>query len=154
MENLKSCAIVVCVAATVIALIKNFIPSEKFEQPMKLLLSAFAVLAVMTPLKNVVGELPELAKQSVEYRGDYSDKAADILSEQLSIQLNNKLHMLGIETESITAVIKIDDENGIYIQSVGIDISKEFKDREGEIKELILKETGIGPQIEFKSEEG
>lgn len=152
MESVQSSAVIICIAAAVIAIINNFVPAEKFRQPMRLLLSAFAVLALLVPVRNVIDELPDAVNECNVHAVDYNQKAVRILSEQTSAQIKNMLESEGIKTD-VTAEVKIDSENGIYIQSVRIDINIGFKSREQEIRELILKKTGTEPQIVFKSEE-
>lgn len=153
MESIRAGATVICVAATVVAMIKNFIPSSGFEKTMRLLLGSFAVLSITMFLKTTVTELPSITQKSFNVETDYNQKAEQIMSDQLAQMTEARLRENEIETKVINAEVKIDDENGIYVHSVCIEISKEFKNRETDIRRIVEKETGIEPEIVFASEE-
>lgn len=129
METVKFTVLQGCLAGLIISVIASIVPEEKFSSQLKVIFSAFFILAVFSALKN---ELPEILSGGEPdiYTEEYSSIEAAAREEmKIYIKKNTEqalkelLTEEGIETDIIEAEINVDEEYKVTLVSVIISTS-------------------------------
>ena len=113
----------ICVTALITALYKALVPSDKMSSQIKLLVSCFFVLSVMSVIRGGtdIGELTDIVSIDTSYN-DYSAELEEMTAYETANSLKRvigeRLSEAGITPEKIYIDVNITDNGSISISEV------------------------------------
>ena len=150
MNEVKSWAMVICLAAASCALLDMISPSGKMEKIIRFVFGAFMICAIINPFISMVRgydfdlQLSDSQKKD-EYK--FSRKISDIENEVIEAKIKNlvekTLNDVNIEPQKIDIFMDRSEEDGISINSVRVNLKKENADRQEEVKNMIKEKLGL-----------
>lgn len=145
----------ICICAVITAIFKMLIPSDKFEKQVKLVISCFFVVSVMTLAGEGVGidDLRDIFNTDIEYV-DYSAEfyklTADEVADELRQRIRDKLQQEGISSEKIYIGVNISDSGSISISEIGL-VLEEFNEYDAE-RAVMITRSLVGKETEVEVE--
>ncbi len=154
MADLKVWAISLCVAAVAGGVMNLLIPNTSLEKIMKLVIAAFFLSCIISP---VILHFPEihltLAQDAKEEMQQVQNSLTTTVDEQVSgavsVKVDALLKEIGVGAENISIRYNTADNASISISQIDIVLPPGFISREAEIREYISQKTGNRVNITF-----
>ncbi len=153
MEMIKTIAINICIVMIITGIFSVLVPSKNFEKILSFAISLFFVCSIAIPL--IRGELKFDFTPQNEYLSSFEndldmsmdDSVKSLAQNNLTSVIDELLRQNDIIAKKIDVSINITEDDSININNVKIHISENDEIFELKIKEIILREVGITPEI-------
>lgn len=153
MTSLNTAAVSICICCVICSILSLIFPNGTTEKIMNLLLGAFLVCSMLIPMLTFISSFSiesDVVENSFEYKDDYYSYEKEVLSttaKNLVVVTNDFLASENISANDIKISIKKSENNSIYISSIYIYISDEYKGRIDEIKRIVLRNMSKEPVV-------
>ena len=153
MSGVYTAAATVCASCVVISLLSRFVTDGGTKKLLTLVLGAFAVVALIFPLRGTVSEIVtqiETAQAPEQDESVAESCRAAVLAQtkaNLEQALTDILAQNGIAVKSAEVVLAIADESRVVISSVTLTVSEETARRRDDIDRLTEEHFAVRPQI-------
>lgn len=145
----------ICICAVIAAIFRSLIPSDKFEKQVKLVISCFFVVSVLSLVSNGVGfdditDFFSIDTDYVDYTGELCKLTADEVADELRTRIKSELEKKGIITEKIYIGVNISDSGSISISEIGL-VLDDFNEYDAE-RAVIVTRSLVGKETEVEAE--
>jgi hypothetical protein len=137
----------------IITLLQLVLPNGRMQRSMRLVMGAFAVLTILSPLTKLsVSDGWTSLFSTVDLDTDsYIDQTNEAILQQSQASIEaltaQTLQQINVEPEKIAVVMDTTEDNCIAIEKVVVQISLLDAERSTEIAEAITKELGIQGEV-------
>lgn len=153
MENLKSWAVCVVVSSAVAAVVELLAPGGGGEKPVKFITSVFVLFAFVSPFADFEPLSFEYTQgvedfiEANELQEQIESQAKDSLESQIRSMLSAYIESIGAVCGSVEAVVSINSDKEIYLDSITVYISNGNEETRRKITEYSRENFGIVPEI-------
>ena len=153
MENLKSWAVCVVVSSAVAAVVELLAPGGGGEKPVKFITSVFVLFAFVSPFADFEPLSFEYTQgvedfiEANELQEQIESQAKDRLESQIRSMLSAYIESIGAVCGSVEAVVSINSDKEIYLDSITVYISNGNEETRRKITEYSRENFGIVPEI-------
>jgi len=157
MESVKEAAICICVCCILCGTVKMLTPSTSFDKLIKLVVGAFLVCSIVTPVSHAIKEIrsPEIAVSVMEENEKVEDAVLTFTSEMLSSvvsgQIESALLSKNTEAQDIKIYMDILNDGSISISQAEVTLSEEDYLKREMLSETVFSRTGVN--VKFIAEE-
>ncbi len=145
----------ICICAVITAIFRMLIPSDKFEKQVKLVISCFFVVSVMSLIGECAGindfsDIFDIDTEYVDYSAELYKLTADEVADELRERIKEKLQQEGISTEKIYIGVNISDSGSISISEIGL-VLEDFNEYDAE-RAVMITRSLVGKETEVEAE--
>ena len=145
MDELKNWLISVIISVLCATVVYLMSPNSSVKRALKTVVSLFILCALFSPFFS--GVKLDISENILDFQGQSSQLNVQIQDEMVSVmeldvqtKINEYLKTLKINDAKIKVLIDKDKTNLLYVKSIELTLSKEYKEHQEEIcKELISK---------------
>ena len=153
MSTVTNTAVVLCTCVIACILIKMLVPQGRTQKTMNIIVTAFLIIVMISPIKNLVASgtsfkisTPDESKIMEEY----SDKVLAQTQDNLRKSLLSVLEQNGVTPEDVFVKLKTDNENGIIIDYIYIYLNENSRGKSGDAIKITEENFSITPEIVVK----
>ena len=153
MSTVTNTAVVLCTCVIACILIKMLVPQGRTQKTMNIIVTAFLIIVMISPIKNLVASgnsfdisTPDESKIMEEYSGKVLSQTQDNLRKSLISVLEQN----GVTPEDVFVKIKTDNENGIIIDYIYIYLNENSRGKSGDAIKITEENFSITPEIVVK----
>lgn len=153
MSALSGAAAVICYTAVAVTLLSVLIPQKRMTVVFGFVLGIFFLSTVCVALKDTCShiEIPQMQdaapSDTIQYDSEYTDLVAGATADYVVEALRDLLLNEGIAVEDITVVLKISENDRIYVSSAVIYITSEYQDVIPDIKSIVYRNIAKEPTV-------
>lgn len=154
MSNLASVVAVACASALICTLVSNFVSNTSAKRIINLVLGAFIICCIISPVKNAFSAIKNSSDSASEItvQGATDDEAYNKLilrqtQENLENTLSDLLYQNGVGINRCEIILALRNETSIIISSISIYISDEYIRYANLIENVTFQNFGITPNI-------
>ncbi len=155
MDGIKEIGFSVSIILIVTGIFSMLVPTDRMEKTMKLTLSVFFLISLVTPFVNadfsfdVSDSYKEYAYEDTALSAGFNEKTKNLTEQYIASQLKNLLKDEGYYVNKITVSVNITAQNSIDISEVVITLPETYIQKEDKIKAVIKENLGES-NITFK----
>lgn len=153
MSTVTNTAVVLCTCVIACILIKMLVPQGRTQKTMNIIVTAFLIIVMISPIKNLVASgnsfdisTPDESKIMEEY----SDKVLAQTQDNLRKSLLSVLEQNGVTPRDVFVKLKTDNENGIIIDYIYIYLNENSRVKSGDAIKITEENFSITPEIVVK----
>ena len=153
MSTVINTAVVLCTCVIACILIKMLVPQGRTQKTMNIIVTAFLIIVMISPIKNLVASgnsfdisTPDESKIMEEY----SDKVLAQTQDNLRKSLLSVLEQNGVTPRDVFVKLKTDNENGIIIDYIYIYLNENSRAKSGDAIKITEENFSITPEIVVK----
>lgn len=153
MNTVTNTAVVLCTCVIACILIKMLVPQGRTQKTMNIIVTAFLIIVMISPIKNLVASgtsfeisTPDESKIMEEYSGKVLSQTQDNLRKSLLSVLEQN----GVTPEDVFVKLKTDNENGIIIDYIYIYLNENNRVKSGDAIKITEENFSITPEIVVK----
>lgn len=155
MDAIRIWAMAVCAAAIAASIAQLAAPEGKVQKAMRCVIGLFFVCCVMapfaqgitTPAENLTNREEPQMKSEYALTQEIARQTADTFAENVRQIVTDVLADRQIFPEEIQVGVHVDEDSGIHINSLEIQLATEDFSSKEEILQLVKEETGITPEV-------
>ncbi|SDN35937.1 stage III sporulation protein AF [Acetanaerobacterium elongatum] len=154
MADIKIWAISLCVAAVAGGIMNLLIPNTSLEKIMKLVVAAFFLSCVISPVIMRFPEIRLTLTQDVKARvNEVQENLVSAVDGQVSAAVTERVKKLlkdiRVEAENISVRYNTADNTSISISQIDVVFKNKYASRKAEIKEYLSSKTGNQVNVYF-----
>lgn len=161
MEEIRQFASMLCIAAVGCCMLKMLLPESTMEPVLKVVLSAFFLLCLLTPLRGIAPSLSaapallegQASPSTQSLTQAYNRQIEKAVADNLEAVISAKLEGMGISGANICINVNMDDGGRIDITGVEIAVDGEYAPRAREIEDYVTRELELPCVVEAIGEE-
>lgn len=153
MSTVTNTAVVLCTCVIACILIKMLVPQGRTQKTMNIIVTAFLIIVMISPIKNLVASgnsfdisTPDESKIMEEYSGKVLSQTQDNLRKSLLSVLEQN----GVTPQDVFVKLKTDNENGIIIDYIYIYLNENSRGKSGDAIKITEENFSITPEIVVK----
>lgn len=153
MSTVTNTAVVLCTCVIACILIKMLVPQGRTQKTMNIIVTAFLIVVMISPIKNLVSSgtsldisTPDESKIMEEYSGKVLSQTQDNLRKSLLSVLEQN----GVTPQDVFVKLKTDNENGIIIDYIYIYLNENSRGKSGDAIKITEENFSITPEIVVK----
>lgn len=153
MSTVTNTAVVLCTCVIACILIKMLVPQGRTQKTMNIIVTAFLIIVMISPIKNLVASgtsldisTPDESKIIEEYSGKVLSQTQDNLRKSLLSVLEQN----GVTPQDVFVKLKTDNENGIIIDYIYIYLNENSRGKSGDAIKITEENFSITPEIVVK----
>ncbi|MGN1132008.1 MAG: hypothetical protein ACI4RL_03820 [Ruminococcus sp.] len=153
MSTVTNIAVVLCTCVTACILIKMLVPQGRTQKTMNIIITAFLIIVMISPIKNFVASGNSLdisTPDESQIMEQYNSKVLSQTQDNLRRSLLSVLQQNGITPEDVFVKLKTDNENGIIIDYIYIYLNENNIGQSGDAIKLTEENFSITPEIVVK----
>lgn len=153
MSTVTNTAVVLCTCVIACILIKMLVPQGKTQKTMNIIVTAFLIIVMISPIKNLVasGNSFEISTpDESKIMEEYSSKVLSQTQDNLRKSLLSVLEQNGVTPEDVFVKLKTDNENGIIIDYIYIYLNENSRGKSGDAIKITEENFSITPEIVVK----
>ncbi|MGN0460631.1 MAG: stage III sporulation protein AF [Ruminococcus sp.] len=153
MNTVTNIAVVLCTCVTACILIKMLVPQGRTQKTMNIIITAFLIIVMISPIKNFVASGSSLdmsTPDESQIMDEYNSKVLSRTQDNLRSSLLSVLQQNGINPEDVFVKLKTDNENGIIIDYIYIYLSENNRGQISDAIEVTEENFSITPEIVVK----
>ena len=153
MSTVTNIAVVLCTCVIACILIKMLVPQGRTQKTMNIIITAFLIIVMISPIKNCVASGSSLdisTPDESRIMDEYNSKVLSQTQDNLRNSLISLLTQNGINFDDIFVRLKTDNENGIIIDYIYIYLSENNIGQSGDAIKLTEENFSITPEIVVK----
>ena len=119
MSTVTNIAVVLCTCVIACILIKMLVPQGRTQKTMNIIITAFLIIVMISPIKNCIASGSSLdisTPDESQIMDEYNSKVLSQTQDNLRNSLISLLTQNGINFEDVFVKLKTDNENGIIIK--------------------------------------
>ena len=127
MSTVTNIAVVLCTCVIACILIKMLVPQGRTQKTMNIIITAFLIIVMISPIKNCIASGSSLdisTPDESQIMDEYNSKVLSQTQDNLRNSLISLLTQNGINFEDVFVKLKTDNENGIIIDYIYIYLSE------------------------------
>ena len=153
MSTVTNIAVVLCTCVIACILIKMLVPQGRTQKTMNIIITAFLIIVMISPIKNCIASGSSLdisTPDESRIMDEYNSKVLSQTQDNLRNSLISLLTQNGINFEDVFVKLKTDNENGIIIDYIYIYLSENNIGQSGDAIKLTEENFSITPEIVVK----
>lgn len=161
MADVRAWALALCTVALGCSLVQMIAPKGGMGRLMRMVLAAFFLCALLTPLLSLPSQLPELFTADAASHTDEAvlrERFCDRLREQTEQALTDRVGRLlksrGIQAEKVTADMYISEEGAIYMRQVIVYLDAQNIRKATTVRTVLAEQLNVPLAIEQTGEGG
>lgn len=153
MSTVTNIAVVLCTCVIACILIKMLVPQGRTQKTMNIIITAFLIIVMISPIKNCIASGSSLdisTPDESQIMDEYNSKVLSQTQDNLRNSLISLLTQNGINFEDAFVKLKTDNENGIIIDYIYIYLSENNIGQNSDALKLTEENFSITPEIVVK----
>ena len=153
MSTVTNIAVVLCTCVIACILIKMLVPQGRTQKTMNIIITAFLIIVMISPIKNCIASGSSLdisTPDESRIMDEYNSKVLSQTQNNLRNSLISLLTQNGINFEDVFVKLKTDNENGIIIDYIYIYLSENNIGQSSDAIKLTEENFSITPEIVVK----
>ncbi|MDY4812607.1 MAG: stage III sporulation protein AF [Ruminococcus sp.] len=153
MSTVTNIAVVLCTCVIACILIKMLVPQGRTQKTMNIIITAFLIMVMISPIKNCIASGSSLdisTPDESQIMDEYNSKVLSQTQDNLRNSLISLLTQNGINFEDVFVKLKTDNENGIIIDYIYIYLSENNIGQSSDAIKLTEENFSITPEIVVK----
>ena len=153
MNTVTNIAVVLCTCVIACILIKMLVPQGRTQKTMNIIITAFLIIVMISPIKNFLSSTSSLeifTPDESQIMDDYNSKVLSQTQDNLRNSLLSLLQQNGINPDDVFVKLKTDNENGIIIDYIYIYLNENSKFKSGDAIKVTEENFSITPEIVVK----
>lgn len=153
MSTVTNIAVVLCTCVIACILIKMLVPQGRTQKTMNIIITAFLIIVMISPIKNCIASGSSLdisTPDESQIMDEYNSKVLSQTQDNLRNSLISLLTQNGINFEDVFVKLKTDNENGIIIDYIYIYLSENNIGQNSDAIKLTEENFSITPEIVVK----
>ena len=153
MSTVTNIAVVLCTCVIACILIKMLVPQGRTQKTMNIIITAFLIIVMISPIKNCIvsgSSLDISTPDESQIMDEYNSKVLSQTQDNLRNSLISLLTQNGINFEDVFVKLKTDNENGIIIDYIYIYLSENNIGQSSDAIKLTEENFSITPEIVVK----
>lgn len=153
MSTVTNIAVVLCTCVIACILIKMLVPQGRTQKTMNIIVTAFLIIVMISPIKNCIASGSSLdisTPDESRIMDEYNSKVLSQTQDNLRNSLISLLTQNGINFEDVFVKLKTDNENGIIIDYIYIYLSENNIGQSSDAIKLTEENFSITPEIVVK----
>lgn len=153
MSTVTNIAVVLCTCVIACILIKMLVPQGRTQKTMNIIITAFLIIVMISPIKNCIASGSSLdisTPDESQIMDEYNSKVLSQTQDNLRNSLISLLTQNGINFEDVFVKLKTDNENGIIIDYIYIYLSENNIGQNSDALKLTEENFSITPEIVVK----
>lgn len=153
MSTVTNIAVVLCTCVIACILIKMLVPQGRTQKTMNIIVTAFLIIVMISPIKNCIASGSSLdisTPDESQIMDEYNSKVLSQTQDNLRNSLISLLTQNGINFEDVFVKLKTDNENGIIIDYIYIYLSENNIGQNSDALKLTEENFSITPEIVVK----
>ena len=153
MSTVTNIAVVLCTCVIACILIKMLVPQGRTQKTMNIIVTAFLIIVMISPIKNCIASGSSLdisTPDESQIMDEYNSKVLSQTQDNLRNSLISLLTQNGINFEDVFVKLKTDNENGIIIDYIYIYLSENNIGQSSDAIKLTEENFSITPEIVVK----
>lgn len=153
MSTVTNIAVVLCTCVIACILIKMLVPQGRTQKTMNIIITAFLIIVMISPIKNCIASGSSLdisTPDESQIMDEYNLKVLSQTQDNLRNSLISLLTQNGINFEDVFVKLKTDNENGIIIDYIYIYLSENNIGQSSDAIKLTEENFSITPEIVVK----
>ena len=153
MSTVTNIAVVLCTCVIACILIKMLVPQGRTQKTMNIIITAFLIMVMISPIKNCIASGSSLdisTPDESQIMDEYNSKVLSQTQDNLRNSLISLLTQNGINFEDVFVKLKTDNENGIIIDYIYIYLSENNIGQSSDVIKLTEENFSITPEIVVK----
>ena len=153
MSTVTNIAVVLCTCVIACILIKMLVPQGRTQKTMNIIVTAFLIIVMISPIKNCIASGSSLdisTPDESQIMDEYNSKVLSQTQDNLRNSLISLLTQNGINFEDAFVKLKTDNENGIIIDYIYIYLSENNIGQNSDALKLTEENFSITPEIVVK----
>ena len=153
MSTVTNIAVVLCTCVIACILIKMLVPQGRTQKTMNIIVTAFLIIVMISPIKNCIASGSSLdisTPDESQIMDEYNSKVLSQTQDNLRNSLISLLTQNGINFEDVFVKLKTDNENGIIIDYIYIYLSENNIGQNSDALKLTQENFSITPEIVVK----
>lgn len=153
MSTVTNIAVVLCTCVIACILIKMLVPQGRTQKTMNIIITAFLIIVMISPIKNCIASGSSLdisTPDESQIMDEYNSKVLSQTQDNLRNSLISLLTQNGINFEDVFVKLKTDNENGIIIDYIYIYLSENNIGQSSDAIKLTEENFSITPEIVVK----
>lgn len=153
MNTVTNIAVVLCTCVIACILIKMLVPQGRTQKTMNIIITAFLIIVMISPIKNFLSSTSSLeifTPDESQIMDDYNSKVLSQTQDNLRNSLLSVLQQNGINPDDVFVKLKTDNENGIIIDYIFIYLSENNIGQSSDAIKLTEENFSITPEIVVK----
>ena len=153
MSTVTNIAVVLCTCVIACILIKMLVPQGRTQKTMNIIITAFLIMVMISPIKNCIASGSSLdisTPDESQIMDEYNSKVLSQTQDNLRNSLISLLTQNGINFEDVFVKLKTDNENGIIIDYIYIYLSENNIGQNSDALKLTEENFSITPEIVVK----
>ena len=150
MSTVTNIAVVLCTCVIACILIKMLVPQGRTQKTMNIIITAFLIIVMISPIKNCIASGSSLdisTPDESQIMDEYNSKVLSQTQDNLRNSLISLLTQNGINFEDVFVKLKTDNENGIIIDYIYIYLSENNIGQSSDAIKLTEENFSITPEI-------
>lgn len=153
MSTVTNIAVVLCTCVIACILIKMLVPQGRTQKTMNIIITAFLIIVMISPIKNCIASGSSLdisTPDESQIMDEYNSKVLSQTQDNLRNSLISLLTQNGINFEDAFVKLKTDNENGIIIDYIYIYLSENNIGQSSDAIKVTEENFSITPEIVVK----
>ena len=153
MSTVTNTAVVLCTCVIACILIKMLVPQGRTQKTMNIIVTAFLIVVMISPIKNLVSSGTSLDISTTDeskIMEEYSGKVLSQTQDNLRKSLLSVLEQNGVTPQDVFVKLKTDNENGIIIDYIYIYLNENGRGKSGDAVKITEENFSITPEIVVK----
>ena len=153
MSTVTNIAVVLCTCVIACILIKMLVPQGRTQKTMNIIITAFLIIVMISPIKNCIASGSSLdisTPDESQIMDEYNSKVLSQTQDNLRNSLISLLTQNGINFEDVFVKLKTDNENGIIIDYIYIYLSENNIGQSSDAIKVTEENFSITPEIVVK----
>ena len=153
MSTVTNIAVVLCTCVIACILIKMLVPQGRTQKTMNIIITAFLIIVMISPIKNCIASGSSLdisTPDESQIMDEYNSKVLSQTQDNLRNSLLSLLQQNGINPDDVFVKLKTDNENGIIIDYIYIYLSENNIGQSSDAIKVTEENFSITPEIVVK----
>ena len=153
MSTVTNIAVVLCTCVIACILIKMLVPQGRTQKTMNIIITAFLIIVMISPIKNCIASGSSLdisTPDESQIMDEYNSRVLSQTQDNLRNSLLSLLQQNGINPDDVFVKLKTDNENGIIIDYIYIYLSENNIGQSSDAIKLTEENFSITPEIVVK----
>lgn len=153
MNTVTNIAVVLCTCVIACILVKMLVPQGRTQKTMNIIITAFLIIVMISPIKNFLSSTSSLeifTPEESQIMDEYNSKVLSQTQDNLRNSLLSLLQQNGINPDDVFVKLKTNDENGIIIDYIYIYLNENNIRQSSDAIKLTEENFSITPEIVVK----